>query len=71
MSKGNAIRILGPSADTGFKDEDGGDDTGLSQVIVDFAVNGYCVTYFYEDGTDLKQIYENFDDMMNDIRAKH
>ena len=55
-----------------LKDKDGDDgDNGLSQVIIDIALNGYCVTFFYEDASEMKQVFTDFDDMIKAIRGEH
>ena len=72
-----AVRILplvssesndGPS----FKDGDGdGPDTDLERVEIDFATNGYVVTFYSDDGLIEKTIFDNFDEVLTAIRERH
>jgi hypothetical protein len=56
-----------------FKDEDGGgDDYSLENVSIDMVDNGYLVTFTYDDGDELKEVYSYKDrkEMMKSIEYK-
>lgn len=56
-----------------FKDEDGSDDDySLENVSIDMVDNGYVVTFTYDDGDEVKEVYGYKDrkDMMKSIEHK-
>lgn len=55
--------------DTSHKD--GQDDTSLDRVVIDVAQNGYLLSLIYDDGSELKTVYENFDLLLKDLRSAH
>lgn len=53
-------------------DGDGGsDENDLTDITVDIALNGYTVTYNYEDMTCEKYVFLDFDEVLTQLRSKH
>ena len=54
-------------------DKDGGDseEIKIQSIVIDVAVNGYVATYMFEDMSDEKVIFDDFDTLLEDIRARH
>jgi hypothetical protein len=66
--KAEAVKLNDPE----FKDKDGSDDDiGLTDVHIEFATNGYMVTYSYDDGSEKRAIYTDFNELLADIRTSH
>ena len=53
------------------KDGEGGDDTDITQVLIEFAQNGYMLTFSLEDGTEEKSVHTDFDEVLLAIRSRH
>lgn len=68
LIQAEAVKLDDPE----LKDKDGSDDENdLTQVVIEFAANGYMVTWSYEDGSEKKAIYNDFNDALADIRTSH
>lgn len=53
------------------KDGEGGDETDISQVLIEVASNGYMVTFTLDDGTEEKSVHTDFDEVLSAIRSRH
>lgn len=70
MKKNNLALILDDSTDP--IDKDGGDgDLGLTDISIGIALNGYTVTFTYDDLSDERYICENFDEVLKLLKEKH
>lgn len=69
--KSNLAQIF-PEIDPSTKDgDDDGEETTLSQILIEVAVDGYMVTLSYDDGDEVKNVFTNFDDALKHIRGSH
>lgn len=49
--------------------KDGGDEeVEIAKIEIDFAINGFCVTFLYIDGTYDKEIHESMDQVLESIK---
>ncbi len=73
--KGSVATLFPPSIETDKDtiDKDGEDpgDIRLQNIDISIAINGYTVTYVYEDGSDQKYVHTDFDKVLQQLREKH
>lgn len=68
----NLAQILDQNSDLQHKDgEDDGSSGEVSTIVIEIALNGYLVTFSYDDGTEEKYVHDDFDDVMSQVRSKH
>lgn len=53
-------------------DKDGNDGTsGLSQILIEVALDGYLITFSFEDGSEQRYVRDDFDEVVSLIRSMH
>lgn len=73
-----AVRQLRPLTsktslkDPSIKDKDGDDgNVGLTQIMIEVALDGYMVTFSFEDGSEQRYVREDFDEVLSLVRGMH
>ena len=60
------IHLLDPQ----LKDKDGNDgDYSILGFNIDVASNGFCLTIFYDDGSHVKEVHTEIDDVFKSIKG--
>jgi hypothetical protein len=75
MSKTNLAQIFPePKGDEPhIKDGDGNEppDENLTEVSIEIALNGYTVSYHYDNMDKLTYVFLTFDEVLEQLRSKH
>lgn len=54
----------------GFKDGDDGSDSSVESFNIEIVHNGFILTSTYEDGTEVKEVFHDFDRMVKEMRKE-
>lgn len=69
-NKGNLAQVLPLDSKSGPTDKDGYDgNKGLTQIVIDIALNGFSVTFVYNDGFEEKYVFPTFKEVLECIEA--
>lgn len=53
------------------KDGQGPEDRNLQTIDISVALNGYTITYVYDDGNEEKYVHLDFDKVLEQLRKRH
>lgn len=54
-----------------LKDKDGSDgQNGICDIHISVCLNGFMVSISYDDGTELRETFDDFDEVLGSIRSQ-
>jgi len=68
-AKTNLASILPLDSDTNYKDGNDGNN-GVEDITINVAIDGFMVSFMYEDGSMERHVLDNMDDVIQMIKDK-